>query len=264
MLRTGNQRLTRTLAVPLLVCVFLLLSCGTSNNTASSDGALSGNWQVTLQQNPPSSITQSESGFLVQSGDSLSGQLVLSGQTHCAGLGSVQGTLTKSNIGITVNQIGQTVNLAGTAASDGSSMAGTYSTFASGCSDGSSTGTWIASPVKPVTGTYAATFTSYTLGVYGSVITVTQGPNTGASVATLSGTMTLSNAPCGNNNVSVSGVVGGTSIVFNFLTSDGSAVGQFRGSTSNDAKTLTGTYDFLAQGNVCDAGTISAMQQSST
>ncbi|MGO9085966.1 MAG: hypothetical protein ACLQBK_12120 [Candidatus Sulfotelmatobacter sp.] len=110
-----------------------------------------------------------------------------------------------------------------------------------------------------------ATFSSFTLGNYSSVVTVTQGTNTGASFATLSGTMTSSNAPCGNN-LTISGVVGGTSLVFNFLAPDGSAVGKFTGTTSTDASTVTGTYDFVAENNGCagDSGTASVIQQPST
>ncbi|MFY9682804.1 MAG: hypothetical protein WA424_14710 [Candidatus Sulfotelmatobacter sp.] len=249
----------RMLSAP--VCVLMLLSCGGKTDPAST-GVLSGNWQFSLQQTPPSTIAQTESGFLLQSGNSLTGGLVLSNQAVCPGLGPALGSLNGSNIALTVSQTSQTVAFTGTAATDGSAMTGTYSILASGCSGGSSTGTWTASPVKPVTGTYQATFTSGSLGVYNSVITVTQGPNTGASIANLSGTMTSSNSTCANN-LSIAGVVSGTAIVLNFLASDGSAVGQFTGTTSTDATALTGTYDFLAEGNVCpgDAGSISATQQ---
>jgi hypothetical protein len=215
-----------------------------------------------LQQNTPSTTTATESGFLLQSGSSITGELLSSNQSECTGLGSVQGTVSGSDIDITVNQIGQTVTLTGTAASDGSSMAGTYSILASSCS-GSATGTWTASPVKPITGTYEATLNSNLFGVYGYVITVTQGPNTGVSIATLSGMMTSTNAPCGNS-LSVSGVVSGTSVVFNLLNS-GNALGKFSGTASTNATNITGTYDFVAQTNGCvgDSGTISMVQQQS-
>jgi hypothetical protein len=259
----GKSKFMGTLSV--FFGALMLLSCGGNAGTSSASQLLSGNWQFVLQQNPPSSITQTESGFLLQSGDAITGALVLSNQGLCPGLGSAQGTLTGTQVTITVNQTGQTVNLLGTAATDGSGMAGTYSILASGCSGGSSTGTWTASPVKPVSGTYQATFNSYTLGVYNSVATVTQGPNTGASIANVLGMMTLNNAPCGDS-VSISGVVSGTAVVFNFLGSSGAAVGQFTGTTSADATTLTGTYDFQAVNNVCsgDEGTISLTQQPST
>src|SRR5277367_4027908 len=150
-MKVGNPRFLRMLSAP--VCGLLLLSCGGNADSSASKGLLSGNWQFSLQQGPPSTLVQAESGFLLQSGSSVAGSLVLSNQAACPGLGPVQGALTGSNIAMTVNQSSQTVSFAGTAASDGSAMTGTYSILASGCSGGSSTGTWTASPVKAVTGT---------------------------------------------------------------------------------------------------------------
>jgi hypothetical protein len=256
----------RTLALPMLACVLVALSCsgGSSKNNIDA-GLLSGNWQIGLQSSPPSTSTPTESGFLLQTGNSLTGQFVFGGQTQCTGLGSAQGTLSGSNVEITLTQSGQTVTLTGTAASDGSTMGGTYAILDSGCGNGTSTGTWSANPVEPITGTYLATFDSYTLGVYSFSVTVTQGANTGASVAALNGAAASSNAPCGNN-LTIAGAVGGTSVVFNYLTSGGTAVGQFRGTTSTNAKTLNGTFDFLAQSNMpsCaagDSGSITLVQQ---
>jgi len=255
----------RVLAIPSLLCIFLIVSCGGGNSKNSEAGLLSGNWQIGLTPSPPATGAPTESGFLLQTGDSLTGQFVFAGLTRCTGLGSAQGTLSGNNVEIALTQTGQTVTLTGTAASDGSTMGGTYAVLDAGCGNGTSTGTWIANPVKPVAGTYLATFNSYTLGVYNFNVTVTQGTNLGASVATLSGTATSSNAHCGDN-LTIAGVVGGTSIAFNFLTSDGTAVGQFTGTTSTGATTLTGTYDFLAQTNMAscpagDAGSITLVQQ---
>lgn len=224
---------------------------------------------MTLQPDQPSLATATETGFLVQTNNSLTGELLLSAQSQCAGLGSVQGTVKGSNVVITLNQMGQAVSLTGVATTDGSSIAGTYSILGSSCAGNSSTGSWSASPVKPVTGSYQATFTSNNVstGSYTFAVTVTQAANTGLNTATISGTMTSTNAPCAQS-VSIGGIVSGTSIVFNFLASDGSgtALGQFRGTTSVDATTLTGTYDFLAESNGCngDGGTISIVQQASS
>jgi hypothetical protein len=253
-------------AIPVLPCILVVLSCGGTNSKNIDAGLLSGNWQIGLQPTPPATSTPTESGFLLQTGSSLSGEFLFAGLTQCTGLGSAEGTLTGNNVEITLTQSGQTVNLTGTAASDGSTMGGTYAVLDSGCGNGTSTGTWSANPVKPVTGTYLATFNSYTLGIYSFNVTVTQGANTGSSVATLSGNATSSSGPCGNN-LTLAGAVGGTSVVFNFLTSGGTAVGQFRGTTSTDATALNGTYDFLAQSNMAscvagDTGSITlALQQ---
>lgn len=262
---TKSSDIMKALAIPMLPCLFIVLSCGGGSAKNLNVGLLSGNWQIGLQPTLPTTGTPTESGFLLQSGSSLTGQFVLAGQTQCSGVGSAQGTLTGSNVEITLTQTGQTVTLTGTAAGDGSTMGGTYAVLNSGCGNATSTGTWAANPVKPVTGTFLATFDSYSLGAYTFSVNVTQGANTGASIATLSGTATSSNAPCGNN-LTIDGAVGGTSIVFNFLTPGGTAVGQFTGTTSTDATTLNGTFDFLAQSSIVscaagDAGSITMVAQ---
>lgn len=203
----------------------------------------------------------------MQSGNSLAGSLVLSGATPCPGLGTPSGTVSGSNVAITLDQIAQTVTLTGTASSEGTSMAGEYSILASGC--GSSTvGTFTAAQVTPLTGSFQATFTSgeFIGQVYTYAGMLTQGPNTGMSYATLSGTMTSTTAPC-IDNFSIAGEVSGTSVIFNFLASDGSSQGAYRGTTTTDGTALTGTYDFLAQSNGCygDAGSVTiAFQPSSS
>lgn len=255
-----------------LACVLMISACGGGGHSdpSNASGMLSGNWQMTLteSQPPPSaSDVQTESGFLTQSGNSLAGALVLSGATLCPGLGTPSGTVSGSNVAITLDQVAQTVTLTGTASSDGTSMAGEYSVLASGCGS-SALGTFTATQVSPISGSFQATFSSgeFIGQVYNFAGTLTQGPNTGTSYATLSGTMTSTNAPC-INNFSIAGEVSGTSVVFNFLASDGSSQGSYRGSTTTDGTTLTGTYDFLAQSNGCfgDAGTVTmAFQPSST
>jgi hypothetical protein len=268
-MKITNPGFVKLLAVPVLACTLILLACGGGSQKTDpppSGGPFSGNWQFVLTATTLPPATKTESGFLVQSGNSLSGGVLLSDQTLCPGLGTAQGQLSGSNVAITVNQVAQTVNFTGTAASDGSSMSGDYSILASGCGVGSTVGTWTASQVKPVSGNYLATLTSGAqIGLtYTFTVTVAQGPNTGSSTANLSGSMTSNNAPCGGN-LSITGLVSGSSVVFNLLASDGSAAGQFRGTTTTDATMLTGTYDFLPQNNGCsgDAGTIAMALQAS-
>ena len=247
----------RMLPSALLVCLVVLTACGGRGNgdTASSGQPFSGNWQMVLQLSPTSSKT--ESGFILQSGHSLTGKFVVAGQTVCAGLGSAQGEVSGSNVAITVNQIGQTVGLTGTTVSDGTSISGNYSILASGCGV-SQIGTWTADRVKPLNGSFQGTFTSIQNNglVYEVAATVTQGPNTGSSTSDLSGTITSTNASC-FSSLSISGLISGTSVVFNLVTLDGTAVGQYRATATTDATTLTGNYQFNAQTHVCsgDFGT---------
>jgi len=91
----------------------LLISCGGANPNAGTKTAnLAGNWQMTLQRQSTTSM-KTESGFLVQSGNSLTGEFLLNGATNCAGVGSAIGQISGSNVAISVSQVGQTVNLTG-------------------------------------------------------------------------------------------------------------------------------------------------------
>src|SRR5208282_6128007 len=88
-----------------------------------------------------------------------------------------------------------TVNLTGILGSSFPSMSGNYSILASGCGQ-TDLGTWTANKVAPLIGSFQATFTSYSGTVYQFTGTITQGPNTGQSTATLSGNMTPSDQTC--------------------------------------------------------------------
>jgi len=234
----------RTLIAVMLACSLGLTACG--DGGSSSKQVLSGNWQLMLT-NTATSAVKSESGFFVQSGDSLAGGLLLAGQTACPGVGSAQGQVKGSNVSITVNQVGETVNLTGTAASDGSKMSGDYSIFASPCG-ANQVGTWTADQVHTLTGNFTATFTSTTTPglVMDFTGMIAQGPNNGGSTAILTGSMMSSDAPC-LSNASVTGQISGTAVVFNLLGPEGTAVGQYVGTATPDASTITGTYDLFPQ-----------------
>jgi hypothetical protein len=239
-------------ALALSLCLVILTACGGGGNESASSGdLLSGNWQIVLQLSP--TALKTESGFIVQSGQAVTGQFVIGGQTVCAGLGSAQGKVSGSNVALTINQVSQTVGLKGTTVSDGSSMSGDYSILSSGCGV-SQTGTWTADRVKTLKGSYTGMFTSTPNPslVFDIATTVSQGANTGLSTSDLSGTMNSTTAPC-FTSLAFSGLISGTSLVFNLLDSNGAPVGQFRATASTDATTLTGNYQFNAQPNICAA-----------
>lgn len=222
-----------------LVCLALLTSCGGGNGSTPN---LSGNWQLTLV-NTQTHASKSESGFLVQSGTAVTGNVLLTGQTNCAGTGSAQGQVSGSSINITVNQVGQTFGLTGTIASSGSKMSGNYTLLASPCGN-SQVGTWSASLVSALTGNLKATFTSTTTPglVYQFAGMITQGANAGGTSATLSGSMQSTNAPC-LTSVVITGQISGTAVVFNLLSTEGVAIGQYVGTATTDGGTVTGTYN---------------------
>jgi hypothetical protein len=142
----------------LSLCLMFLTSCGGGGgSTGTPTGNFAGNWQISLQRDQSNTL-KTESGFLVQSGDALSGNLLLTGDTNCAGVGAAQGQVSGSNVAINVSQIGQTVNLTGSLASSGSAS-GSFSIFASPCGS-TQVGTWTASQVQTLAGSLQGTFTS--------------------------------------------------------------------------------------------------------
>jgi hypothetical protein len=239
----------RILSIGLFACLLLLTACGGSSSN-SSQGSLSGNWQIALQRGDTGAI-KTQTGFLLQSGTSITGQVLLT-QTGCAGVGTATGEMSGSSVAINVTQTGQTVQLKGTAAGDGSSIQGNYSLLASGCGN-TQTGNWNGTRIPTLNGSFTGTFSSkLTPGVALHFNgTVAQGANTGSSSASLNGTMTSSDAPACYNNVNINGMVSGTSVVFNLLTADGTALGAYQGTGTTDMNTITGQYNFVnAQSDV--------------
>lgn len=253
----------------LFVCVFLLTGCGGSSGGTSQAGALSGNWQMSLQN---ATSTETQSGFLLQSGNTLTGGVLfsgqtISGQTSCQGVGSAVGQVSGTSVTLTVTPAGQTMNLTGSVANSSTSMSGSYSILAAGCGQ-TEVGTWSAHQVNPLTGTFLATFTSVDFAtVFHFTGSVTQGPNTGGSQAILSGNMISSDAGC-FSAATVSGVISGTSVVLNILTPEGIALGKYSGTVTTDATQLTGLYRFsnASSASACnDFGSATfAVQTSST
>jgi hypothetical protein len=229
------------------LCTFLLLfiltGCSTSSSHSGS-GGLSGNWQISLQRSETNAV-KNQSGFLMQSGESLSGELLLT-QTGCAGVGIVSGQVRGDSVSISVSQNGQTINLTGTASSAGSSMSGDYSLLASGCGN-TQTGTWTAVRIASVSGSLNSTFTSsLTPGVVIHFAgKVSQGDNTGQSNAPLTGSMTSSDSqPC-YSNVNVVGQVSGTAVVLNLVAPDGTVLGAYQGTGTTDMTSISGQYSFF-------------------
>jgi len=201
---------------------------------------MAGNWQITLQGQ---ATTYSESGFLLQSGNSVNGQFLLSGV--CAGVGSVQGQAGSKTISLTVNQPAQIISLSGVPGANGSSLSGNYSILTGGCG-ASEVGTWAAIKVAILGGSFTGTFVSHASSVapFHFSGSVTQGPNVGASSATVTGSMTSNDAVC-FRDASISGMISGTSVLFTLTSSQGLALGQFSGQMTTDASSATGTYDFF-------------------
>ena len=248
--------------------------CACANkNTPPTGTTFTGNWQITLDRhlNP---IPLSYTGFLIQSGNSIAGSVVLG--DGCPGVGPVTGTITGQSFQLTIEEFGQTINLNGDLPSGSAPPNGQFSTLGGGCTQFPSTGSWTANQIKPLSSTFHGTFTSTNSTSLTPVMNVTgivaQGLNTGASSATLSGTLSAASyvAPCAYlTNATITGTISGTTVVWNLYAPNGTPLGRIplpnsipgvppTATISLDGSSLTGSYQFQSISSTCggDQGSV--------
>jgi hypothetical protein len=235
-----------------------LVSCGTGTKIAPAT-PLSGNWQITLnrQTNP---VPLTYTGFLLQTNNSVTGSLILG--DGCSGDGPVKGTINGQSLQLDVNEFGQNLTLTAALPSTGSAstfLGGQFSTVTGGCTY-SSSGTWSAVQVAPITGPFHGKLVSSagngTVDVAG---TFTQGPNTGASYATLSATLSTTSVPPFCSYVataSITGVISGTTATLFFFDANGTQMNTFPlvATVALDGTSLTVDYFFLPISSSCQTG----------
>lgn len=241
-------------SVVLAAVLTVLTGCGGSSKPVQT-GALAGNWQFTLQKTTAPRTTTLLSGFLQQTGNAVTGALELTpplaSPPPCGGSFQLTGSSDGQSVTLTVNEGGATVSLAGTASA--SAMGGTYSLVAAGCGKDES-GTWTATLVKPLTGTFQgilhSTDTSGVLpllrgGDFSVAGLLQQGDNIGATKATLTGTISsvvplnAPGYPC-FTDATLSGTITGTAVLLNIVGANGTILG-----TIGNAS--TGTTPVLAK-----------------
>lgn len=235
-----------TILIPLIALMFLT-GCGSSGSSNSNPGALSGNWQMTLQ--PIRSVNPIyQSGFLLQQSNALSGSLVAT--DACAGATPVTGAISGSNVTLNVNEFGGALNMTGSISADNASMSGSYLITEGSC-HASASGTWVGVQVHPVRGAFHGTMTSATPPLAGSIYdvsgTLTQGQNEGSSNTDLTGVLNAVNYPC-FSTVNVRGTISGQNVLLSFydpLTGNkvGTVPGQLQSfaTLSTDATSLSAT-----------------------
>ncbi|MGA7078309.1 MAG: hypothetical protein WBQ43_03865 [Terriglobales bacterium] len=241
----------------LLAATLILAGCGHSSPSAGGpiQLSLSGNWQFTMAPpNDGSFLGGLQGGFLLQSGNSVKGgasyAVSLPGLLIPCNIGNATVTGSSTAIGnetqwtITAVAGSQTFTLTGMESFDGSTIAGTYDSTAGTAGDGAPCGTaqtglqWSAVLVPPLTGNILGSFHS-TGGAAGLTNqdflvsgALTQAPNTGASNATVSGTLSFaepgtntSDYPC-LATASVYGQISGSAVNLEIVGSDQSIIGE--------------------------------------
>ncbi len=220
---------------PWLMGIFgiaLLSGCGGSSNSSTANGQLSGNWQITNMALDSALHGGMGGGFLLQNKNLVSGQFVYSfsllsqpGTICNSGTAAVTGTVNGQNITLTAVAGPQTYTLRGTLSSDGSTLMGTYdSTDGQGCGTAQTGLQWSAVLVPPLNGEVQGNFHSTSAGLSGRDFQVTgtliQGPNNGASSATVTGTLNFEGYPC-LASASVNGEITGNSVVLQVIAVNG-------------------------------------------
>lgn len=237
-------RYLRILALVVLVALGLIgIGCGGgSSQTAALGGPLSGNWQITMTQNYPTSTPStvlSASGFLVETNDALSGSVqgpTISGSTQsCGGAGPLTGTVNQTNVTFSLNPGGTVFNFTGVLSSDNASISGTYSGVGGAClSQSSTSGTFSAQLIPPLNGSFTGTFNSmlYMPALTGTTNPVpvsvsgslAQGPSAGGSVASVTGTITAVGYPC-FTTASMTGTISGQNLYLSIYAYNGEQIG---------------------------------------
>ncbi|MFZ3341030.1 MAG: choice-of-anchor D domain-containing protein [Terriglobales bacterium] len=271
--------------VLLLLGLIGLSGCAGSSNSGDSPPAtqLSGNWQFTMQAPPDGSFVGGlQGGFVIREGGSVTGAAVFSialpqppptPPIVCSsGSAGISGTINGQNVNLTALAGNQTFTLTGALSGNNSTLTGTYSSTAGTAADGSPCGTaqtglsWSAFLVPPIAGIVQGNFHSTQGGTnfrnqdFAVSGTFTQGPNTGASNATVTGTLlfqdptTFANDyPC-LTQASVNGQISGDVVTLQMFASNGLDIGQIGGISASAPVTFDSTQGGYVLHNLGSTG----------
>jgi hypothetical protein len=219
----------RTILAFALLAVAVTAGCGSGSSSSTSPGQISiaGNWQFTVAS--VHGGTANGTGTLTQSGATFSGTLALTSATGpvCAASATISGTISGTNFTASLDENGQAVGLTGTVASDGSSVSGTYTAPAGGCTNGD-------------TGTFSGTRTSVG-GAFAGQLNAADRMPIGLSLnlrdegGAVSGSAFFTHSAC-FASLKVAGQVEGSQIELRGVSPGGSLV--LRGTADGSAKAL--------------------------
>ncbi len=253
--------------LPLAGCAVSNTSSTAPTTPSQSSSSITGNWQGSLVATAGTAPLTAFAGSFSQNGSQSSAGQYTTAVLHVSGpcfvdspLLPLQGNNSAGTIGLdsyTVN--GQSLHLSSTASATGSTMQGTY-TVAGGCANGAS-GTFTASRVAPLTGTFTGTVAAGSSAGPGVSLALSQAADTtGSGTFLLTGSLTLAGTGCSLSAAAPAAEASyaqGSSLNVQFAATDGSGA----------AATLVGTADLTGkhiaplhltvQGGTC-AGTYTA------
>jgi hypothetical protein len=271
-------RRLRVACLFLIVGLTMLSGCGGGSGSSNQQNVinLTGNWQFTVAGPSDNSfIGGLQGGFMQEKdGKTLTGSAVYSvalpsqtsgNPTVCnSGIATITGTVDGQNVTLTAVAGTQTFAFTGMLNLTGTIVVGTYTSTAGTAVDGSPCGTaqsgmqWSANSVPALTGVFTGNFhsTGGSAGLSNQVFpvtaTLTEGPNIGASNATVTGTLSfadpitqLTDYPC-FEAASVNGQVSGSSVTLQIIGLDGSNIGQIGGTITQGLGTVT--FDSTSRG----------------
>jgi len=262
-LRKFLEKALKLLRLSWLLCLSIAtLSCGNSNKSVSPGSDISGNWQFALTRHNNTQVW-TFSGFLLQSGNTVTGSFVLG--AGCQGVGPVNGTFDGQSLQLTVGEFGQDFSLSASLPSGSAASAfigGQFSTLQGGCVGFTSTGTWTAVRITPLLGPFHGSFVSSSgNGTTDVTGTLTEGANIGASNAAVSGTITASGGQrfCSYlSTATITGTISGDTLVLYLYGPSGGQIGQIpapppepQAIVTADATSLSSSYSFPQISNTC-------------
>jgi hypothetical protein len=256
---------SRYLLILALAGTNFLMGCGTTHSNASQSVTVAGNWQFNMTAPSDNSFSGGmQGGFLLQNNGSVTGQVVYSiflpsqhasggTPTLCnGGSAPVVGAIQGQNVTLMAVAGNQSFSLTGTLSANGSTMTGTYtSTDGQGCGTEQKGLQWSATSVLPLSGSIQGNFHSaldphlrdQDFPVSGIL---TQGPNIGASNATITGTLNFQGYPC-LATASVNGQISGNSVILQIIAPNGLNVGQI-GAPAGSSNPFPVTFASVAGG----------------
>jgi len=277
----------RGVLILMLMAVMCFSGCGGTASSGSGDpppsSPLSGNWQFTIQSPPDGSYVGGlQGGFLIQNGSNVTGSIGFSvaipqsppaSPVVCsAGAAPVSGTVSGQNVTLTAIAGNQSFTFTGALGDNNSTLTGTYTSTAGTGADGSPCGTaqaglnWSALLVPALTGPFQGSFHSTQSGTsfrnqdFAVSGALTQGPNTGASSATVSGTLLFQDPstlatdyPC-LPQASVTGQISGNIVTLQIFAGSGLDVGQIGGITATAPVTFDSTQGGYVLHNIGGTG----------